>query len=200
MYDPINGSINKLINFFGFENIAWLSEKGTAMIAVLLVIVWNFAPFYMILFRAAIVGIPEELYEAAEIDGANPLLRFIHITLPLLLPTIVTSSILAIVGSLKAFDIFYVMTLGGPNHATELMGTYMFRQAFVHLNMGYASAIAFLMFLIALFVTIVIQVLDFYRQREERYYEHSKKVPLYVLAFLFLVFSGYPFYIWSLRL
>ncbi|CAM3929154.1 carbohydrate ABC transporter permease [Lederbergia lenta] len=166
MYDPINGSINQLLNLLGFENIAWLSEKGTAMIAVLLVIVWNFAPFYMILFRAAIVGIPEELYEAAKIDGANPLHRFVHITLPLLFPTIVTSSILAIVGSLKAFDIFYVMTGGGPNHATELMGTYMFKQAFVNFNMGYASAIAFIMFLIALVVTILIQLLDYFRQKK----------------------------------
>ncbi|MBS4204322.1 carbohydrate ABC transporter permease [Lederbergia citrea] len=166
MYDPINGSINQLLNLLGIENIAWLSDKNTAMIAILFVIVWNFAPFYMILFRAAIVGIPEELYEAAEIDGANPLLRFFHITLPLLMPTIVTSSILAIVGSLKAFDLFYVMTGGGPNHATELMGTYMYKQAFINFNMGYASSIAFVMFLIALIVTIIIQMLDFYRQKK----------------------------------
>lgn len=166
MFDPINGSINQLINFFGFENVAWLSGENSAMIAVLFVIVWQFAPFYMILFRAAIVGIPEELYEAAEIDGAKPWHKFFRITLPLLMPTIVSSSILAIVGSLKAFDIFYVMTGGGPNHATELMGTYMFKQAFVNFNMGYASAIAFVMFFIALIVVIIIQVLDFYRQKK----------------------------------
>ncbi|TDL31294.1 sugar ABC transporter permease [Jeotgalibacillus sp. S-D1] len=166
MFDPINGSINQLINLLGFENVAWLSGENTAIIAVLFVIVWQFAPFYMILFRAAIVGIPEELYEAADIDGANPWHKFSRITLPLLMPTIVSSSILAIVGSLKAFDIFYVMTGGGPNHATELMGTYMFKQAFVNFNMGYASAIAFVMFFIALIVTILIQALDFYRQKK----------------------------------
>ncbi|PPA70818.1 carbohydrate ABC transporter permease [Jeotgalibacillus proteolyticus] len=165
MFDPINGSINQLINLFGFENVAWLSGENTALIAVLFVIVWQFAPFYMILFRAAIVGIPEELYEAADMDGANPWHKFTRITFPLLMPTIVSSSILAIVGSLKAFDIFYVMTGGGPNHATELMGTYMFKQAFVNFNMGYASAIAFVMFFIALIVVIIIQVLDFYRQK-----------------------------------
>lgn len=166
MFDPINGSINQLINLLGFENVAWLSGGNTALIAVLFVIVWQFAPFYMILFRAAIVGIPEELYEAADIDGANPWHKFSRITLPLLMPTIISSSILAIVGSLKAFDIFYVMTGGGPNHATELMGTYMFKQAFVNFNMGYASAIAFVMFFIALLVTILIQALDFYRQKK----------------------------------
>jgi len=169
MFDPINGMINQLINLFGFENVAWLSQTNTALFAVLLVIVWQFAPFYMILFKAAIVGIPEDLYEAAEIDGANPLTKFFRITLPLLMPTIVSSSILAIVGSLKAFDIFYIMTGGGPNHGTELLGTYMFKQAFINFNMGYASAIAFVMFFVALFVTIIIQVMDYYRKKRGAY-------------------------------
>ncbi|WP_431801252.1 carbohydrate ABC transporter permease [Halobacillus andaensis] len=166
MYDPINGVINQLVTLLGFENVSWLSESNTAMIAVLLVVVWQFSPFYMILFKAAIVGVPEELYEAAEMDGANTLTKFIRITFPMLIPTIVSSSILAIVGSLKAFDIFYIMTGGGPNHSTEIMGTYMFKQAFVNFNMGYASAIAFLMFFIALIVTIIIQLMDYYRKKK----------------------------------
>ncbi|MFJ7976865.1 carbohydrate ABC transporter permease [Peribacillus sp. NPDC096379] len=169
MFDPINGVINLFVNFLGFENIAWLSNENTAMIAVLLVVVWQFSPFYMILFKAALVGISEELYEAAQIDGANTWQKFKNITIPLLLPTIVSSSILAIVGSLKAFDIFYIMTGGGPNGATELMGTYMFKQAFNNFNMGYASAIAFLMFFIALIVTIIIQVLESVRKRKGGY-------------------------------
>jgi len=165
MFDPINGIINVLVNSLGFENVSWLSDENVAMFAVLLVVVWQFSPFYMILFKSAIVGIPEELYEAAQIDGANPWQKFRSITIPLLMPTIVSSSILAIVGSLKAFDIFYIMTGGGPNGATELMGTYMFKQAFVNFNMGYASAIAFLMFFIALIVTIIIQVIESRRKR-----------------------------------
>ncbi len=169
MFDPMNGIVNVLINVFGFENVAWLSDEKTAMFAVLLVIVWQFAPFYMILFKAALVGISEELYEAAQIDGANAWQKFQNITIPLLMPTIVSSSILAIVGSLKAFDIFYIMTGGGPNGATELMGTYMFKQAFINFNMGYASAIAFIMFFIALIVTIVIQVLEHRRKQKGGY-------------------------------
>lgn len=169
MFDPINGLINQLISLFGFENVAWLSQTNTALFAVLLVIVWQFAPFYMILFKAAIVGIPEDLYEAAEIDGASPLTKFFHITLPLLMPTIVSSSILAVVGSLKSFDIFYIMTGGGPNHGTELLGTYMFKQAFINFNMGYASAIAFIMFFLSLMVTIIIQVMDYYRKKKGAY-------------------------------
>lgn len=169
MLDPLNGIINQLVSFLGFENVEWLSKSRTAMFAVLLVIVWQFSPFYMILFKAAIVGIPEELYEAAEIDGANAFTKFFRITFPLLMPTIVSSSILAIVGSLKAFDIFYVMTGGGPNHGTELLGTYMFKQAFVNFNMGYASAIGFVMFFLAMIVTIIIQALDFYRKKKGAY-------------------------------
>ncbi len=165
MFDPINGTINQLINLLGFENVAWLSQKNTAIFSVLLVIVWQFAPFYMILFKAGIVGIAEDMYEAAEIDGANYIQKFRKITLPLLIPTIVTSSILAIVGSLKSFDLFYIMTGGGPNHATEILGTYMYKQAFVNFNMGYGSSIAFVMFLIALVVVIIIQSLDAYRKK-----------------------------------
>lgn len=166
MYDPINGAINQVINIFGFENIAWLSEKNIAIFSVLTVIVWQFSPFYMILFKAGIVGISEDMYEAAEIDGANYFQKFLKITLPLLAPTIVTSSILAIVGSLKSFDLFYIMTGGGPNHGTEILGTYMYKQAFVNYNMGYGSAIAFIMFLIALVVVVIIQLLDHYRKKK----------------------------------
>ncbi|WP_310188180.1 sugar ABC transporter permease [Bacillus sp. 3255] len=165
MFDPLNGAVNRLISLFGFEYVAWLSEEKTAMTAILIVTVWQYAPFYMILFKAAIVGIPEDLYEAASIDGANAVKRFMHITFPLLVPTIVTSSTLAIVGSLKSFDIFYIMTGGGPNNSTELLGTYMYKQAFIHFNMGYGSSIAFMMFLLAFIAAGIIQALEASRKK-----------------------------------
>ncbi|UQZ82680.1 Lactose transport system permease protein LacF [Paenibacillus konkukensis] len=167
MFDPLSGAVNKLIGLFGFENIAWLSENKTAMAAILIVIVWQYAPFYMILFKAAIVGISEDLYEAAEIDGAGPWDRFSRITFPLLVPTIVTSSILAIVGSLKAFDIFFIMTGGGPGNATELLGIYMYKQAFIHFNMGFASAVAFTMFVLAFLAAGIIQYMEYARKKKE---------------------------------
>lgn len=166
MYDPLNGSVNRLLGLFGIEYVAWLSEEKTAMAAVLTVIVWQFAPFYMILFKAAMVGISEDFYEAASIDGAGAWTKFWHITFPMLVPSIVTSSILAIVGSLKAFDIFFIMTGGGPNNKTELMGTYMYKQAFIHFNMGYASAVAFMMFLIAFIVAGIIQYMEYNRKKK----------------------------------
>ncbi|MBD1379606.1 sugar ABC transporter permease [Bacillus sp. IB182487] len=162
IYDGSYGIVNQLFGAIGMDNFqkAWLGDASTAIWAVIATICWQFAPFYMILFRAAIVGIPEDLYEAAEIDGANKWHRFAKITLPLLMPTIVTSSILSIIGSLKYFDLIYVMTSGGPNNSTELMATYMYEQTFTNFNMGYGSSVSFSMFILALLVTLVIISLD----------------------------------------
>ncbi|MDV2884621.1 sugar ABC transporter permease [Alkalihalophilus pseudofirmus] len=165
MYDPINGPVNQIVQLFGFNAIPWLADKNTAMIAILIVVIWQFSPFYMILFKAAMVGIPDELYEAASIDGANELQKFFYVTLPALIPSFVTSSILAIVGSLKAFDIFYIMTGGGPGGATEILGTYMYKQGFINFSMGYASTIAAVMFLIAFVCVIIIQVIEYQRKK-----------------------------------
>lgn len=167
IFDPINGSVNKLLQLLGFESIHWLASSNTAIIAVLIVIVWQFAPFFMILFRASIVGIPEELYEASGIDGANSFEQFLYITLPSLMPTIVSSSILAVVGSLKTFDIFFVMLGGGSGNTTEILGTYMYRQSFVNFNMGYGSTIATMMLILALISVVIIQVVDLRRKKRE---------------------------------
>lgn len=167
IYDGNYGVINTMLGAVGLDFLqhAWLGEQGTAIWAVILTICWQFAPFYMVLFRAAIVGIPEELYEAADMDGANKWERFRSITLPLLMPTIITSSILSVIGSLKYFDLIYVMTGGGPNNSTELMATYMYQQTFTNFNMGYGSSVSFSMFVIAFLVTLVIITLD--RKRKE---------------------------------
>ncbi|WP_255437497.1 carbohydrate ABC transporter permease [Thalassobacillus sp. CUG 92003] len=162
IYDGNFGIINQFLGQIGLESWqrGWLGNEETAIWAVIATVCWQFAPFYMVLFRAAIVGIPEDLYEAADIDGASPRKKFIHITLPLLIPTIITSSILSIIGSLKYFDLIYVMTDGGPNNSTELMATYMYEQTFTNFNMGYGSSISFTMFIIAFIVTAFIVLFD----------------------------------------
>lgn len=164
MYDPVNGPVNRLLNLFGVQSVHWLAGGTSSLVAILIVIAWQFAPFYMILFRAAMVGIPDELYESAQIDGANETQKFFYITLPSIMPTIVSSSILAVVGSLKTFAIFYVMTGGGSGISTDILGTFMYRQAFINFNMGYSSAIAAVMFLIALISVIIIQLIDYKRR------------------------------------
>ncbi|WP_347548531.1 sugar ABC transporter permease [Pseudalkalibacillus hwajinpoensis] len=162
IYDGSYGIVNQFLGLIGLESFqqAWLGNESTAIWAIIVTICWQFAPFYMILFRAAIVGIPEDLYEAADIDGARKWDRFKNITLPLLMPTIVTSSILSIIGSLKYFDLIYVMTNGGPNNSTELMATYMYSETFTNFNMGYGSSVSFSMFIIAFLITLVIFLLD----------------------------------------
>ena len=162
IYDGNFGLINQLLGQLGLDSWqhGWLGNEGTAIWAVIATVCWQFAPFYMILFRAAIVGIPEDLYEAAEIDGANPRKKFLNITLPLLMPTVITSAILSIIGALKYFDLIYVMTDGGPNNSTELMATYMYEQTFTNFNMGYGSSISFSMFIIAFIVTAFIIFFD----------------------------------------
>lgn len=167
IYDPLHGPLNRLLQLFGMETVAWLSDPGTALPAVLLVVVWQHAPFYMVLLKAAIVGIPDELYEAAAIDGAGALNRFRSITLPLLLPTITISSILAIVGSLKAFDLFYIMSGGGLNQGMDLMGSYMYRNAFVTFRMGYGSAVAFVMFVLCFIAAAIVQYMEHRRRKRE---------------------------------
>ncbi|WP_245831033.1 carbohydrate ABC transporter permease [Sediminibacillus massiliensis] len=162
IYDGNFGLVNAFLRSIGLESWqrGWLGNESTAIWAVIATVCWQFAPFYMILFRATIVGIPEDLYEAAEIDGASAWQRFAKITFPLLIPILVTSAILSIIGSLKYFDLIYVMTMGGPNNSTELMATYMYEQTFTNFNMGYGSSISFTMFIIAFIITLIILLLE----------------------------------------
>ena len=159
IYNPTFGIINSLLDLLnlGQFKTVWLGDEKTAFIAVLITICWQYTPFYMILMRAGLVGIPFELYEAARIDGANEWQGFRHITLPLMSGTIKTSAILSLVGSLKYFDLIYIMTDGGPNRATELMSTYMYKNSFVEFNMGYGSSIASFIFLIAIVFVAIFQ-------------------------------------------
>jgi multiple sugar transport system permease protein len=128
----------------------WLGQKYYAMTAVVLVNVWRGLPFFAITILAGLVSIPREFYEAAEADGAGPVARFWHITLPLLRPTIVVAILFRAIDALKTFDIIFVITQGGPANSTETINVLLFNQAFSYFNMGYASSIA-----VALFATVM---------------------------------------------
>ncbi|WP_094546187.1 carbohydrate ABC transporter permease [Petroclostridium xylanilyticum] len=159
IYDPNFGMLNAFLDAVGLGNLkqGWLGLERTAMISVLITICWQYTPFYMILMKAGLTNIPTELYESANIDGATGLRAFWSITLPLMLETIKTAAILSLVGSLKYFDLIYVMTGGGPNGATELMATYMYKKGFIEFDMGYGSSIAAFMFIVALTITATVQ-------------------------------------------
>lgn len=166
VYSPDYGIINGFLRAVGLDGLAqgWLGQTSTALAAVIGANLWQWAPFYMIIYIAAIVGLDPEVYEAAALDGADGLQRFWYITLPLLRPVLFTTAILSLAGSIKAFDLVYIMTDGGPSNSTELLATYMFRQGFTNYRLGYASAIAMVMFLITFVLTVVLLVRSNRRQ------------------------------------
>ena len=142
----------RVLGIPGPEN-GFLGDASTAMLAMVVTVSWRYTGFHMVLFMAGIETIPEDLYEAARVDGAGAWSQFRHVTLPSLAPVIRISAVLSIVGSLKYFDLFWVMTRGGPpEHATELMTTYMYKTAFDEYRGGYGSALAVACFLVSLAV------------------------------------------------
>lgn len=147
-YDPNFGILALIIHKLHIPISTAFLQGDRALPSILMVICWQFIPFYMIILKAGLTNIPEELYEAAKIDGANSWQCFSRITMPLLMPTIRTSAVLQLVGSLKYFDLFYVMMGGAPNASTELMATYMYKKGFTEFRMGYGSTVAAYMFII----------------------------------------------------
>jgi raffinose/stachyose/melibiose transport system permease protein len=165
---PYNGLFNWVLKIISPNvPLSWLGSTEVVMFAVLFVVCWQYTPQYMILLRAGMAGIPEEIYEAVTIDGANRWQQFWFMTLPMLSGTIKTSAVLSIVGSLKYFDLFWIMTLGGPNGYSELMATFMYKKAFTEERMGYGSSVAACMFLISLIVIVIFRLMT--RTKEENY-------------------------------
>ncbi|MEH7116731.1 sugar ABC transporter permease [Neobacillus vireti] len=160
IFDPTNGMINRLLMSFGVENPPlWLADSNIVLYALFIPIVWQYAGFYIIIFYAALKNVPEELIEAAKIDGATSLQIAYKIKVPLIAGVIKVMIILAIVGSLKYFDLIFVLTGGGPNHASEVMASYMYTEAFTKYNFGYGSAIGFGLLVICMLMTWIIQKL-----------------------------------------
>lgn len=160
------GIISGISTFFGGKNIDLLGNPKTALFTVIGVMAWQFTPFYMVYCMAAYTNISTDIFEAAIIDGADKWQYFSKIALPLLSPSLKSAAILSMVGSLKYFDLVYVMTGGGPGTSTELMATYMYKQSFVNFNMGYGSAVAGGMFILISVISLVtLSVLN--RKKEE---------------------------------
>jgi raffinose/stachyose/melibiose transport system permease protein len=154
IYDPSFGIINETLEAIGLEGQSWLGDTNLALFAVVAVICWQFTPFYMILFLAALNSVSEDLRDAARIDGAKELQYYWYVALPLVRGTVRTAIILSLIGSLKYFDLIWVMTEGGPNNASELMATYMYKKAFPSFDMGYGSAVASALFVIVMLLAL----------------------------------------------
>ena len=151
-----NGPVNQLIMGLGINfNKSWTADSTMAMWAIILVSVWRSMGYYMVIYLAALQGIPRELYEAATVDGANKWQQFTNITLPQLSPTTFFASIMLIIGCFKIYDTVAIMTGGGPGRSTKMLVTYIYDTAFVSYKYGTASAIAMILLAIVLLVTVI---------------------------------------------
>jgi multiple sugar transport system permease protein len=155
LYHPRFGVVNRALGHFGLGPVDWLGDPRFAMLSIIILAVWKGFGYTMIIFIAGLQNIPEELYEAARIDGAGAWGRFRHVTVPMLGPTFLFVGIVVAIGQLQIFAEPYVMTMGGPLNRTVTAVMLMYQQGFKWWRMGYAAAIAFILFLVIGAATLV---------------------------------------------
>jgi multiple sugar transport system permease protein len=154
LFNPTYGLINVLLGKIGIQGPGWISDPKWAKPAFILMSLWGVGGT-MVILLAGLQGVPEQLYEAAELDGANWWQKFRHVTFPMISPVIFFNLIMGIIGAFQYFTQAYVMTGGGPVDSTLFYVLYLFRQGFLLLRMGYASAMAWLLFIVILLLTII---------------------------------------------
>lgn len=150
-----NGFVNYLLTSVGLPRIAWLADPLWAKVSIVLALTWHYIGTNAVIYLAQLQSIPQELYEAAAVDGANRRRQFWHITLPGLRPAIVLTVVLSTIGTLQLFDEPYVLTNGGPNNATLTIGLYLYQNAFQYFDFGYASAIGYALTLIVVVIAVL---------------------------------------------
>lgn len=158
LFQPVNGPVNQALRWLGVaeEHLPqWFMSSRTALLTVVIVVVWKQAGYYMIMFIGGLKAIPNQLYEAAKIDGANSWQLFWNVTWPMLSPTTFMVTILCIIASFQVFDIINVTTEGGPGRATEVLVMRIYKEAFKYGRMGYGSAIGYFLFLIIFIITLI---------------------------------------------
>jgi len=154
LYDTDVGLINYFLNLFGLSRVAWLGNPDIAMFSIIILSIWKNLGFMMVLLLAGLQNIPSFYYEAAELDGANSLQKFRHITFPLLSPTTFFVVITSIISSFQVFDFIYIMTKGGPALSTMTVVYYIYTNSFQDFRFGYGSAVAWILFMIVLALTL----------------------------------------------
>ncbi|WP_425416789.1 carbohydrate ABC transporter permease [Oricola indica] len=157
IYNPIFGLLNAVLDFTGMSGLklSWLGDANVALYSVIAVDVWKWLGFHSVIYLAGLQALPTEVYDSARIDGASAWHRFRYITVPLMMPVIFINTILAFSGAfVRNFDIVYVLTKGGPNHATEVVLTDMMNRAFSDGAIGYAAAMGYVLFLIVVVLSV----------------------------------------------
>ncbi len=155
LYDPRFGLLNYALHFIGIPPVNWLDDRHWAMPSIILMTVWKNFGYNMLIFVAGLQAIPQDLYDAALVDGATGFQRFAHVTLPMLGPTFLFVSVTTMIGYTQLFAEPYVMTQGGPLHATYSIVLYMYEQGFRWWHLGYAASIAFVLFALVLGGTLI---------------------------------------------
>ena len=156
IFDTREGILNFFISFLGVGPIRWLTSPTWSKPALIIMSLWGLGGS-MVIYLAGLQGIPEELYDAAEIDGAGAIGRLIYVTIPLMTPIIFFNLVMSIIGSFQVFNNAFIMTEGGPLNSTLFYVLHLFTNAFTFLKMGYAAAMAVVLFIIVLIVTLVVQ-------------------------------------------
>ncbi len=161
IYNPQMGLLNSFLELIGLEELQrlWLAEKEVAMYAIIAVNQWQSTGYIAMLFTVAIQKIPKDLYEAAEIDGAGKVKRFIHVTFPLVRQMLFVTMLITIIGAYTVFETPYIMTGGGPGYATNTLALHMYQSGVIKTRTGYASTVAMLIFAITATLSIVQLVL-----------------------------------------
>jgi len=151
MFHPYNGALNNILNTTFF----WLSDKRTVMPAILIANLWQWTGYNALIFSAGLQSVPKEIYEAADIDGANAWNKFWHVTIPSLKPVASVVIVTTLINGIKVFGLVQVMTAGGPNHLSEVMTTWLYKNAFGLGRLGYASAMGYVMTFISFILTFI---------------------------------------------
>ncbi len=154
IFSPTYGLANVVMDILGLPQQRWLWDVNLVKPALIVMAIWAFGGA-MIIFLAGLQNIPQSLYEAADIDGAGPVSKFVHITIPLLSPTIFFNLVIGLIGAFQVFTPVYIMTRGGPGTSSMMLGMYIYRHGFEQFNMGYASLLAWVLFTIVLLLTLM---------------------------------------------
>ena len=170
LFSPEFGLINLMLSYVGIQGPSWLGDERWALPSLVMMSIWGVGAS-TIIYLAGLQGIPTDLFEAAEVDGARGWDRLIHITLPMMTPVLFFQLVVGFIAALQIFTQAYIMTNGGPNNATMFMILYLYRNAFQFFRMGYASALAWVLFIYILVLTVLI----FRSSSSWVYYEGEEK-------------------------
>ena len=158
------GILNYLVTKLGMEPIGWLTDPNYALYSVIIVTIWKGIGYYMIIYLAALMSVPKELYEACDIDGANFLTKHLTVTVPHIMPTIALVTTISAISAMKVFAEIYVMTKGGPLNSSKTIVYYIYERAFENLDLGFASAMAVVLLIIVMIFSLI-NILCFERNK-----------------------------------